>query len=64
MLKENNKAPIHMEEIISSTPSHLENPSPAPTATTQTGQTALAIFANVVPKNKKIKNNNFLFIFE
>ena len=43
--------PIHIEVTISSTPSSLETPKPAITATVQTGQTASASRA----KNEELK---------
>jgi hypothetical protein len=55
MLKEYSKAPIHIEEITSSTPSHLDKPSPAPTAKTQSGHTAEAEPAKNIPENKNEK---------
>ena len=50
-------APIQTEDTKSSIPSHLENPSPAPIATTQTGQTcADTKLAKVNPRNNNPKN--------
>ena len=59
MLVAASNAPIHMLETTSSTPNHLEKPRPLPTATMQIGQTALAVFASINPKNKKNKNADF-----
>lgn len=40
IIMESVKPPIQMPVIVSSIPSQRENPTPAPTATTQTGQMA------------------------
>lgn len=61
MLMATNNAPIQIDDIVSSTPSHLDIPKPAPTATTQIGQTALAAFAQKKPEKINPKDNNFLF---
>ena len=54
------KPPIQTPDIVSSTPSQRDKPTQVPIATTQTGQTALVVFAQ---KNPEIINpiNKFFF---
>ena len=59
MLIATNNAPIQIDDIVSSTPSHLDIPKPAPTATMQIGQTALAAPALNNPKKVNAKKNIF-----
>jgi hypothetical protein len=48
------KAPIHKPVIESSIPSHLEKPTPAPTAIVQTGHTACTLLKTNKVKGEKI----------
>ena len=56
------KPPIHSPAIESSIPRYSDNPKPAPTATTQTGQIAFAGKANRRLKAPALIIANFFFI--
>lgn len=53
MIMETISPPIQTPETVSSTPSQRDTPTPAPTATVQTGQTARA---DLTGNKKAVKN--------
>ena len=59
IVKETVSPPIQRPVMVSSMPSHRENPTPAPTAIVQTGQTAKAFPEK--KKNPKNANNKLDF---
>ena len=54
--------PIQAPEIKSLIPKYRQSPTPAPTATVQTGQTASLTLESNNPKIKNPNNNSFLSI--